>query len=197
MNKIEFSSDPLPVKYAIAASFDLSGFSTFCRGPNAHAYLSRYLAAVFQSFNQVFVDFLPEIFSIDGKLTTAPRPNFLKYTGDGALMLWVRDDSSDFSAKLCTSIVLALRAFQQKLPALVQQWERDWRTIGLPRQARIGIAIGPVHPLNSPSAEYTLLEDIVDYVGYCINLAVRSLDSSSTSHSTPQFPAFAGPRPLV
>jgi class 3 adenylate cyclase len=178
VNQIRFAPDPTQPRYAIAASFDMSGFSHFCRRPDAHAYLNRYLAELFEAFDNAFEDSWRDFFKDTEKLVQVPRPDFLKYTGDGALLLWVRDRVDEFSNELCTSVVGALRHFQQQLPSAVSGWERQWRAHNLPRAARFGIAIGPVQPLSTRPGGFTLLHvtEVIDYAGYCINLAVRLQD---------------------
>src|SRR5258706_2317235 len=174
MNRIDFLPDPQPIRYAVAASFDMSGFSQFCRRPDTHAHLARYLAQLFGGLDLAFKNFLRDLFQESSGRVQVPRPNFMKYTGDGAILLWIKNTGEDFSTELCTSIVASLRHFQQQLPAQVTEWERQWRTTSLPRKARFGISTGPVHPLAKQGT--TLAPEIVDYAGYCINLAVRLQD---------------------
>lgn len=177
MNPIQFSPDDSPVQHAIAASFDMSSFSQFCLRPDAHAYLNRYMSRLFQSFDNAFKDSWRDFWKDTANLVQVPRPDFSKYTGDGALLLWVRDSGEEFSNEFCTSVVAALRHFQQQLPAKAAEWERQWMANNFPKRARFGIATGPVHPLSTPPG-LTLLDtgEIADYAGYCINLAVRLQD---------------------
>jgi hypothetical protein len=72
----------------------------------------------------------------------SPRPTFIKYTGDGAIAIWVKDSGEDFDTQLCNSIVSALRRCQIELPGTVEKWEKNWRVLNLPRQARVGICHG-------------------------------------------------------
>jgi class 3 adenylate cyclase len=174
MDRIHFSPKAEPILHAVAASFDMSGFSAFCRRPDAHAYLTRYLAHLFEAFDHAFEDYWRDFFKNTSGLIQVPRPDFLKYTGDGAILLWVRAAGDEFSNHLCTSLVAALRHFQQQLPEKVAAWERQWRMSGLPSRARFGIATGPVQPLAGDKG--TFFEDPADYAGYCINLAVRLQD---------------------
>lgn len=155
----------------------MSGFSGFCLRPDAHAYLNRYVSHLFKLFDNAFKDSWRDFFKDTSHLVQVPRPDFSKYTGDGALLLWLRDSGEEFSNDFCTSVVAALRHFQQQLPTKVIEWERQWLAHNLPRSARFGIATGPVHPLATPSG-LTLLNggEIADYAGYCINLAVRLQD---------------------
>jgi class 3 adenylate cyclase len=174
MSTIAFLPDAPNVQHAIAASFDLSGFSLFCRRPDAHAYLNRFLSALFKDFDNSFKDGFRDFFKDTSKLIQVPRPDMAKYTGDGALLIWARNTGADFSADFCTNVVAALRLFQQSLPAKVAQWEREWRATDLPKAARFGIATGPVHPLTQGVTTFNAVA--VDYAGYCINLAVRLQD---------------------
>jgi hypothetical protein len=59
----------------------------------------------------------------------------------------------------------------------VSNWEKEWKALNFPKIARFGIATGPVHSLFSPLG-LVLLDagEVVDYAGYCINLAVRLQD---------------------
>jgi class 3 adenylate cyclase len=108
------------------------------------------------------------------KPSEIPPPDLAKYTGDGALLLWVRDNGEKFSGDFCTSVVAALRHFQLELPSKVAEWERQWKVSELPKIARVGVATGPVHPLLSK--QFWSGGETVDYAGYCINLAVRLQD---------------------
>jgi class 3 adenylate cyclase len=177
MNRIKFSPEPAKMRHAIAASFDMSGFSSFCNRPNSHAYLNRYMAALFDLFDVAFEDFWRDLFKDTSRLIQVPRPDFCKYTGDGALLLWVREKGEDFSNDFCTSVVAALRNFQRQLPQIVAGWEREWRASELPKIARFGISTGPVQPLVT-AERLTFMDpgEVIDYAGHCINLAVRLQD---------------------
>jgi class 3 adenylate cyclase len=177
MSRIHFSPEKTPIKHAVAASFDMCGFSKFCLGPTAHAYLNRYVASLFQLFDNAFQDWWRDLLKDTTALIQVPRPDFSKYTGDGALLLWHTDEGEHLTNQFCTSVVAALRHFQQQLPAQITQWEREWHTHSLPKAARFGIAIGPVHPLTAPSSA-TLFHtnEAIDFAGYPINLAVRLQD---------------------
>ena len=129
---------------------------------------------MFKDFDNVFKDGFRDFFKNTSSMIQVRRPDFAKYTGDGALFLWVEDAGEDFSHDFCTAVVLALRHFQSQLPTHVDSWEKEWRTTGLPHAARIGISCGPVQPLTTPN--YDIIPTPIDYAGYCINLAVRLQD---------------------
>jgi|SRR5581483_273400 len=175
MDKIEFLEEPTRSRSAVVASFDLSGFSKFCSRPGGHDCINKYLSNLFKFFDGVFGDDWRKKVETKVEAIRVPRPGFVKFTGDGALLMWLRDSQSDFTVEFCTSLVAALRHFQTSLPAEVEKWERVWRVTGLPKSARIGVAVGSVCPLMRAS-EIWGISETVDYVGYCINLAVRLQD---------------------
>src|SRR5690348_7454757 len=105
MSRIRFSHDNTDIQHAIVASFDMRGFSTFCRGPTAHAYLNRYIASLFDFFDNAFQDWLRDFFEDTTGLIQVPRPDFSKYTGDGALLIWVKEKAQELTNPFCTSVV--------------------------------------------------------------------------------------------
>jgi hypothetical protein len=68
-----------------------------------------------------------------------------------------------------------MRKYQLQLAALLVQWRRDWGVSVFPTNPRFGIAMGDVLELQEPSAVLVNF-GAKDYVGYCINLAVRLQD---------------------
>ena len=116
MKQIEFLPEAIPIRHAIAVSFDMSGFSTFCRRHDAHAYLTRYLSSLFKLFDGVFKDGARDFWKETKDLVQVPRPDSIKYTGDGALLLWLKSKGDGFDSAFRTNLVLALRAFQQTWP---------------------------------------------------------------------------------
>jgi class 3 adenylate cyclase len=174
LDSISFLPDAQPAQHAIAASFDISGFSVFCKRHDAHASLSRYLSALFDDlakmFQPGFRDYVP---GFEG-VTEVPKPTLAKFTGDGAILLWVRPSGLNFTPEMCTSIVAGMRAFQKQVPLCIQRWQSEWMLSNLPKTVRVGIATGPVQPLTT--LDFFDSPKVIDYVGYCINLAVRLQD---------------------
>ncbi len=177
MPSLEFSGHKATLHRAIVVSLDLEGFSTFCNqsDPAVAITIPKLIKRVFDCLNR-------ELGCIDeaaayglirpadnGKLH---RPGFIKFTGDGALMIWLRDADEMFSLPFCNLVVRTMRDFQKKLGAKLPAWEREWEISKLPKRIRVGIATGAVYALRRPHS-FTYLTDPVDYVGYCINLAVR------------------------
>lgn len=174
MDSINFLPETQSSQHAIVASFDISGFSAFCDRHDAHASLNRYLSALFSDLTKLFEPgFRDYVQGFEGT-TEVPQPTLAKFTGDGAILVWVRPTGSDFTPEMCTSIVAGMRAFQKKVPVCIQRWETEWMLSNLPKEIRVGIATGPVQPLTT--LDFFESPKVVDYVGYCINLAVRLQD---------------------
>jgi|SRR5579884_2973543 len=175
MAKIKFDSQSSEGRKAIIVSFDMEGFSSFCNHADAHIEIPRFVSQLFEQLNTFFLHPIDELLvpgrSGDGQLE---EPCFIKYTGDGAIMVWLSNNRGEFTEQFCTDIVIAMRALQVRFATLVPEWERKWRTRGLPKRARFGISMGLIYGLLN---SYTIIKgDPVDYVGYCINLAVRLQD---------------------
>lgn len=176
MSKVNFEPLKSEPKEAIVVSFDLSGFSAFCNHPNAHVVIPRFVSILFEELNRFFMGVIEDLFTSDrssnGKLQ---EPNFIKYTGDGAIMIWLANESGEFSDQFCTDLVIAMRALQTRIATIVPEWEKKWRVVGLPKRARFGISAGLVYALREPGS-VIIKYPPSDYVGYCINLAVRLQD---------------------
>ena len=176
MPTIQFDTGSSEGKRAIVVSFDLSGFSVFCNHPEAHAILPKFIAGIFTELNSVFIGSLQEfIEGIKPETGLVPAPQFIKYTGDGALMIWLAPEDTHERQQYCTAIVSAMRRFRKQLTDAIPKWEILWQINHLPQPARFGIAAGLVYPLREPGLGFHDGE-IQDYAGYCINLAVRLQD---------------------
>lgn len=172
MASLEFDPCSTDARKAVVVSFDLCGFSTFCKHPDAHANLPKFISKIFEELDAVLIGFLRGfIEDASPEKGLAPAPEFIKYTGDGALMIWFPPENPDQRQQYCTAIVTAMRRFRQRLAEVIPKWEVEWQIDRLPQPARFGIAAGLVYPLRSPG-----LGEVVDYAGYCINLAVRLQD---------------------
>lgn len=176
MAKIQFSTGSTGSKRAIVASFDLCGFSTFCKHPEAHAILPNFISGVFDELDSVLIGAVQEFFEgVDPLKGLAAQPNFIKYTGDGAIMIWFPPEDEKERQIYCSAIVAAMKRFQKRLSEIIPAWEVKWQIDHLPQSARFGIASGLVYPLHGPGFGFHGGE-VIDYAGYCINLAVRLQD---------------------
>src|SRR6266571_431312 len=87
-------------------------------------------------------------------------------------MIWLLPDDLQRCHQCSTAVVRSMRMLQCHLAKIIPQWGVEWQAQNLPHRARFGIATGFVRPLRERSV--TLFDGAVrDYVGYCINLAVR------------------------
>ena len=178
MPKLQFTEYKATDHKAIVVSLDLAGFSSFCNQPDAATSVPRLAKHFFDVLNLhfrydsdatwTFFD-TKKLELADGQL---PEPNFLKFTGDGALMFWILENSLDFPQSFCDRIVSVMRQFQKEIASSVPSWEKHWRVHKLPKSVRVGIATGTVYALRPPHM-FTSFTSPVDFVGYCVNLAVR------------------------
>lgn len=176
MPQLEFTGHEATVHKAIVVSFDLGSFSEFCNQPEASIAAPRLIKRVFDFLNQHF--YASEsggFFPASPKPGKLPTPSFIKFTGDGALMLWDRSTQEDFSQEFCNLTVETMRRFQHKLAIELPSCEKEWRVHKLPKRARMGISTGTVYALRPPHS-FTSITKPSDFVGYCINLAVRLQD---------------------
>ena len=169
MNPIQFKPEPEPARTAVVATFDLSDFTPFCEQGGAPALVNRYLSHLFQTLDQAFVDPWRDHFKAPQELIQVRRPDFAKFTGNGALLLWFRNEEQALDGAFAASLVAALRNFQQRLPAIVSAWEQQWQCPPLPKIVRIGISGGSVHPLRTTASR--IFSESVDYAGDCLNRA--------------------------
>jgi len=152
---------------AMAAIFDLSGFTSFCSQVDPHLavpeYLSRFLDWLFAEIKTGFV----KESEAEEKLLWAGLPFLAKFLGDGVLFLW--DTRNMSGAEIC-NIVTSLweicgnyiHEFHPTIKKIVAQ---------PPQFLRCGIARGTVFSVGNGE----------DYVGPCINIASRLQKLSSLS----------------
>ena len=144
---------------ALAAFFDLEGFTSFCNQIDPHLVVPEYLS-----------EFLNWLFTSISKETTmgkerneivlwCPLPFFAKFVGDGVLFLW---DKRSLSPKDIGNIVLALGNICDEyretfLSSIKNKFTKP------PSVLRCGIARGQIISIG----------DGRDFVGSCINVAAR------------------------
>ena len=152
---------------AIAAIFDLSGFTNFCSQVDPHLavpeYLSRFLSWLFTEIKNGFV----KEESDEEKILWAGLPFLAKFLGDGILFLW--DTRNMGGAETC-NIVTSLREICGNYQVSFQPMIRKVVTQP-PRILRCGVARGTVFSVGNGE----------DYVGPCINIAARLQKLSSLS----------------
>lgn len=144
---------------AIAAVFDLEGFTTFCKQIDPHLsvpiYLSRFLDWLIDQLKKHTI----RQHHREGSRLWHPLPFFLKYMGDGLLVLW---DCEEMKPVHVRNVILHLARicslYQTELLKTLNGLVAD-----APPTLRCGVARGVVYSVGDDS----------DYVGSCINMAAR------------------------
>jgi class 3 adenylate cyclase len=166
------SKESEPVE-ALAAIFDLEGFTSFCSQIDPQLvipdYLSRFLEWLFETIGKEFQ--IEE--SKSHALLWARLPFFAKFMGDGVLFLWdtkYSDNQADIG-----NIVVCLKDICDKyktefLPSIHLDIDRP------PVRLRCGLARGQILSIG----------DGKDYVGPCINMASRLQKIESLSFAFPR-----------
>lgn len=179
---IEFDSEASSGQTAIVVSFDLCGFSDFCNRADAHKSIPLLISRLFDEINGYYATNVLEAFDHFWRFKVTSEnadklrePDFVKYTGDGAIVIWRVPKEAKARSEFCTALVYAMKFLQGHLEDKLPEWEREWNVQGLPRKVRFGIALGLVYPLKRKPILPTD-DETIDYVGYCINLAVRLQD---------------------
>lgn len=144
---------------AIAAFYDLEGFTSFSNQVDSHLvvpeFLKRFIDWLFISLAEEFRE---------GEITNRVRlwgslPFYTKFLGDGILFLW-NTDSESF-AGICNIIgnlhVVSRRYDTEFLPEIQKHVSKP------PSKLRCGVARGQIISIGNGD----------DYVGSCINIASR------------------------
>ncbi len=144
---------------AIAAAFDLSGFTNFCSQVDPHLavpeYLSRFLGWLFDEIKKEHLVTSYE----EGKELYCDLPFLAKFLGDGVLFLW---DVRDMGETEIRNVVISLKNI---CASYVGEFYPKIRraVVAPPNILRCGIARGKVFSVGNGQ----------DYVGPCINIASR------------------------
>ncbi len=153
---------------ALAAVFDLEGFTEFCSQLDPHLVVSEFLAT--------FLDWLFK--KIASECTMEPRdgdvllwnqfPYYAKFLGDGVLFLW---DTATMRppAEVGNVVVSLCRTIEAYQTELLPRWNQI--IADPPKRLRCGIARGEVFSVGTDG----------DCVGPCINLAARLQNLSGLS----------------
>jgi len=144
---------------AITAVFDLEGFTTFCKQADSHLSVPLFL----REFLEWLIDDIA-MRSIGKEEVNAVSlcyelPFFLKFTGDGILVLWRVNPVDETSAM---NLLYILTTILEDYRTLFLDSIKT-RVIDPPPKLRCGVARGTVYSLGDGN----------DYVGSCINIAAR------------------------
>ena len=157
---------------AIAVAFDLEGFSDFCKHPDNLPKVPKLISHLFSLLSRHSGDIF-DLISCPDDAQMFLEPDFMKYTGDGALLLWRLRGDPEADNDAVTTVVGGMRRFQNTYAQQAREWERQLMVSHLPKNVRVGIAGGEVYPLYLESPVVMPNSQPADYVGYCINLAFR------------------------
>ena len=144
---------------AIAAVFDLGGFTNFCKQIEPHlavpAFLSRFLSWL---LNRLKVEMQRQEYD-KGVTLWSPLPFYVKFLGDGLLVLWDATTMSHVSRRniLVSASAICDRYKDTFLPKI------QTKVVDPPPILRCGLARGTVFSVGEG----------FDYVGSCINMAAR------------------------
>lgn len=156
LGNISLKSTPVN---ALAAVFDLEGFTKFCNQNDpqlaAPKFLDLFLQWLFEKIKQTCIkEELPEGYKI------YLEPPFLaKFLGDGILFLWNTEIKSELEINNIVSSCqrVSMHYPDQFLPTIKDKFSYESTTL------RCGIARGTIYSIGNGE----------DYVGPCINLASR------------------------
>jgi hypothetical protein len=153
---------------ALAAFFDLDGFTDFCSQVDSHLvipeFLTRYLNWLFASLKEEF----RESEEGDAVRLWSCLPFYAKFLGDGILFLWATDQCRGLPGKvnIAQSLLAITNAYAGRFVVDIRR-----AVSSPPRRLRCGIALGQIISVGGGA----------DYVGTCINAAARLQKLSSLS----------------
>jgi hypothetical protein len=144
---------------AIAAVFDLQGFTNFCTQTDPHLAVPKYLSSFLRWLMQNLRNEMRHSEHEADVLVYSKLPFFVKFLGDGLLVLWDCAQMGEGSQRnVIVSMFEVCRKYRSEfLPALKATM------VDPPPILRCGVARGTVFSVGNGQ----------DYVGSCINMAAR------------------------
>jgi class 3 adenylate cyclase len=145
---------------ALAAFYDLEGFTAFCNQVDSHLvvpeFLRRFVDWLFQNLAERFKEG-----EITNRVTVwGSLPFYTKFLGDGILLLWDTEYSKGLSGiiNMIAHLYDASKAYQTEFLPLIKK-----HVSNPPSRLRCGVARGQIISVGNGE----------DYVGSCINIAAR------------------------
>jgi class 3 adenylate cyclase len=164
-------SAPCQEKEAVAAVFDLTGFTSFCNQVDAYLAIPRFLNDFLEWFFAGIREALTE--ENDGTRSTfwAELPVLVKFLGDGLLVLWEAHRMTEEQiCRLAATLYYVCYSYRQDFyPQMSMIVNKP------PRVLRCGVARGKVFSVGNGN----------DYIGHCINNASRLSHLGSITFSFP------------
>jgi class 3 adenylate cyclase len=144
---------------ALAAIFDLAGFTNFCKQIDPQLvvpdFLNSFLKWLFRQIKETTIaETYPEGYSILYDL-----PIYAKFLGDGVLFIW---DTKNMEANEICNVIVSLREICENYSTTFLKQISD-KYASPPNRVRCGIARGIVYSVGEDN----------DFVGPCINMAAR------------------------
>ena len=152
---------------SIAAIFDLQGFTNFCKQIDPHLCVPLFLNSFTEWFFQCLREEMTEVSSSESVSLWAPLPFFIKFLGDGLLVIW---DVSQLDAPGRINIVVVCATICAKHDTIFYPMIKK-QVSDPPRVLRCGVARGTVYSVGNGE----------DFVGSCINMAARLQKLYNTS----------------
>ena len=144
---------------AIAAVFDLAGFTRFCNHVDPHLAVPKFLGSFLDwLFNEVKTGLTSKNYG-DRKVLWTELPFLAKFLGDGILLLWnTRGMSDTLICKVVTTLYEICADYRKCFyPEMRMVVDKP------PAALRCGLARGRVFSVGNGR----------DYIGHCINAAAR------------------------
>jgi len=162
---------PCQEREAIAAVFDLTGFTTFCNQVDSYLAIPRFLNDFLEWFFKNIRERLTEENYGNSSALLAELPIMVKFLGDGLLVIWnARRMTEDQICRITATLYGICRDYRQEFyPQISMAVNKP------PRVLRCGVARGKVFSVGNGS----------DYVGHCINNASRLSRVGSLSFCFP------------
>ena len=150
---------PSQEREAVAAFFDLTGFTAFCNQVDAYLAIPRFLSGFLEWFFTEIRQRTTQSVQGDRAVVWAELPAKVKFLGDGLLNIWNAQGMTDETiCRLATCCYEICRAYRREFyPAMAMKVNKP------PVSLRCGMARGRVFTVGNGN----------DYVGHCINNASR------------------------
>ena len=162
---------PCQEKEAIAAVFDLTGFTAFCNQVDSYLAIPRFLNDFLEWFFASIREKITEKDFGDRSALWTGLPVMVKFMGDGLILLW--DASKMSEAQICRlagSLYTVCQSYKTEFyPYISNAVNKP------PSVLRCGVARGKVYSIGNDK----------EYVGHCINNASRLSRLGSLSFCFP------------
>lgn len=155
-------------KHALAAVYDLEGFSRFFSQPDVQDYVPRFLNHVSDAVTVTFAG--GHSYWLDPPQDATPllAPVHQKFLGDGMLLVWTPErGQNSFSEGFLRALCNRLWNLKFMFHRVVEKAADDVPVAEVPRSIRVGLARGTVFQLSRQNSRQK------EFIGYAINLASR------------------------